>query len=306
MLGRQEIGAVRRKTMIDLHLHTTASDGRCTPEELVDRAYQVGLRTISVTDHDTRAGEAAARSAAQARGMTFVSGIEITAVHGGKDVHVLAYGLPADVSELTSLIGEQRARRVSRAREIADRLARLNVPIDVDALVASAESASGKALARPQIAQSLIAAGHVSSVAEAFDRFLGEGSPAYVPHQGTSPAEVITLVNRSGGVASVAHPGQLKKDELLESLVENAGLECLEVYHSSHDLPTQHHYLAIANRLGLVATGGSDFHGPETRRAEFFGLVTLPLQDFERLCALIADAHARLNPHCLGQPTNVA
>jgi 3',5'-nucleoside bisphosphate phosphatase len=278
--------------MIDLHLHTTASDGRCTPEDLVARAFAVGIRTMSVTDHDTRAGEPAARAAAESRGMTFISGIEITAVHDGKDVHVLAYGLPNDVPELTALVTQQRARRVARAREIGERLARLNVPIDVDALVTSAQSASGKAIARPQIAQSLIAAGHVSTVAEAFDRFLGESSPAYVPHQGTSPADVIALVNRSGGVASIAHPGQLKKDELIGTLVE-AGLQCLEAYHSSHDEQAQAHYLSIARRLGLAVTGGSDFHGDGTRRAEFFGLVGLPSADFDRLNELLAEARAR-------------
>jgi predicted metal-dependent phosphoesterase TrpH len=281
---------VRVSVSIDLHLHTTASDGRCTPEELVRTAFALGIRVLSVTDHDTRAGEAPARAAAKALGMEFISGIEITSVHEGKDVHVLAYGLPAHVPTLDSLLSGQRQRRVERAREIAGRLARLGVPIDDDALMASANSRSGKAIARPQIAQCLIAAGHVSSVAEAFERFLDERAPAYVPHHGVSPADVIALVAECGGVASLAHPGQMKKDHLIEELVD-AGLPCLEAYHSSHDDATQRHYLEVARRFGLGVTGGSDFHGDGTRRAEYFGVIGLPRPDLEHLKALLALAN---------------
>lgn len=274
---------------IDLHLHTTASDGRCTPEDLVARVAAAGIRVMSVTDHDTRAAESAARAAAKAHGIEFVSGIEITAVHGGKDVHVLGYGLPSDIAELDTLLADQRRRRIERAREIADRLARLNVPIDVDALMATAANGSGKAIARPQIAAFLVSAGHVSSIAEAFDRYLDERSPAYVPHQGVSPVEIVTLIGRHGGVASLAHPGQLEKDHVIEELVE-AGMPCLEVYHSSHPEDVQQHYAAMASRFGLVPTGGSDFHGEGTRRSEFFGVVGLPEAEFERLKAVLAGA----------------
>jgi predicted metal-dependent phosphoesterase TrpH len=273
--------------MIDLHLHTTASDGRCSPEDLVSRAWNAGIRVMSVTDHDTRAGEAAARAAAVDRGMEFISGIEITSVHAGKDVHVLGYNLPARVPDIDALVSGQRELRVGRAREIAQRLDRAGAPIDIDALVTSAASASGKALARPQIAQSLIAAGHVSSVAEAFDRFLGEDSPAYVPHQGASPVTVVDLIRRSGGISSLAHPGQYKRDELIPSLVE-AGLACIEAYHSSHDEATRNHYIALAATLGVALTGGSDYHGEGTRRAEFFGVVTLPREAFDRFRELLS------------------
>jgi predicted metal-dependent phosphoesterase TrpH len=277
--------------VVDLHLHTTASDGRCTPDELVDLAFAAGIRVMSVTDHDTRAGESDARRAAEALGMDFLSGIEITSVHGGKDVHVLAYGLPSNVPALDDVLAAQRERRTSRAREIAARLARLNVPIDVDALVASARNRSGKALARPQIAEQLVIAGHVSSIAEAFDRYLDERAPAYVPHEGITPAEVVELVSVSGGVASLAHPGQLKKDDVIAEMVD-AGLPCIEAYHSSHDAQTQAHYLELARRFGLAVTGGSDFHGHGTRRAEFFGVVGLPPAELERLKTILATAGA--------------
>ena len=268
--------------VVDLHLHTTASDGRCTPEDLVDRCARAGLRVISVTDHDTRAGEAAARARALERGIEFVSGIEITSVHHGKDVHVLAYNLPKDVPDLEALIAEQRQLRVKRAREIAERLARAGAPIDIDALVASASHASGRAVARPQIAQYLIAAGHVSTVTEAFDRFLGETCEAYVPHQGASPATVVAMIVRGGGVASLAHPGRLNRDEIIPDLV-GAGLACIEAYHSTHDASAQARYLDIAGRHSLLVTGGSDYHGDGTRHADCFGVVGLDPAAFERL-----------------------
>jgi hypothetical protein len=268
--------------VIDLHMHTTASDGRCTPAELVQRAWDAGIRTMSVTDHDTTAAVAPAVEAADAVGMTVVPGIEITSVHGGKDVHVLGYFLPESTPALSELLATQRRLRIERAIEIAERLARLGAPIDVHALVEAASARGGKSLARPQIAQALIASGHVATVAEAFDRFLSEESPAYVPHRGASPAEVVQLVNAAGGVASLAHPGYRPKDEIIPALVD-AGLAAIEVYHSSHDGQAQEHYASVAQRYDLIPTGGSDFHGEGTRRAEFFGVVHLPVAHFDRL-----------------------
>jgi predicted metal-dependent phosphoesterase TrpH len=268
--------------VIDLHLHTTASDGTCSPESLVERAWQVGIRTMSVTDHDTMAGVAPATAAAATYGMTVIPGIEITAVQDGRDVHVLAYFLAEDAPGLQEMLAQQRRNRKERAAEIADRLAALGAPIDIAPLLESANRTGGKALARPQIARALVAAGHVASVAEAFDVYLSETRPAYVPHRGASPADVVELVIAAGGVASLAHPGQLNKDALIPSLVE-AGLGAIEAYHSSHDAETQSHYLTLAARHGVGVTGGSDFHGEAARRAEFFGVTQLPQEHFDDL-----------------------
>jgi predicted metal-dependent phosphoesterase TrpH len=268
--------------VIDLHMHTTASDGTCTPERLVERAWHAGIRTMSVTDHDTMAGVAPACAAAAAYGMVVIPGIEITAVDDGRDVHVLAYFVSDDAAGLQELLGSQRSNRVERAKEIADRLAALGAPIDVAPLLDSAAGRGGKALARPQIARALVAAGHASSVGDAFDRYLGEDGPAYVPHCGASPADVVELVSAAGGIVSLAHPGTLRKDHLIPRLVE-AGLDAIEAYHSSHDAATEAHYLALARRYGTAVTGGSDFHGDGTRRAEFFGVTNLPAGRFEEL-----------------------
>jgi hypothetical protein len=267
--------------VIDLHTHTTASDGRCSPEELVQGAWDKGIRIISVTDHDTMAGAGAAAAAASAQGMAFIPGIEITSVHGGRDVHVLAYFLEQLSEELTVLLTEQRTNRIQRAQLIAERLVAAGAPIDVDNLRQTASAPGGKSIARPQIAQALVAAGHVATVAEAFERFLGEDGPAYVPHQGASPAEVVELIVRGGGVASLAHPGYTKKDDIIPDLV-GAGLTAIEAYHSSHDAPTTARYMELAQRYGLAVTGGSDFHGAGTRRSEFFGVTNLPREEFDR------------------------
>ena len=275
--------------MIDLHTHTTASDGRCTPEELVQRAQAVGITTLSVTDHDTFGGVSAATAAANVCGLRLIPGIEITSVYLGKDVHVLAYFVGEETPGLMPLLDTQRQQRLERALEIARRLETLGAPIDVQQLVDLATSPGGKAIARPQLADMLIAAGHVSSIAEAFERFLGEASPAYVPHRGASPAEVVELVARGGGAASLAHPGYrgagpaLSKDELIPELIE-AGLVAIEAIHSSHDALTEAHYVDLARQHGLAVTGGSDYHGEGTRRAEFFGVVHLPAVDFDDLC----------------------
>jgi predicted metal-dependent phosphoesterase TrpH len=266
--------------VIDLHAHTTASDGRCSPQELIERAAARGIATLAVTDHDTMAAHADAAVAARTAGVDFVPGIEITSVYKGKDAHVLGYFLDPDTPGLETLIAGQRSRRVTRAREIAAALERLGAPIDLDALLATAGSRSGKAIARPQIAQALIQAGHVATVAEAFERYLGEGCGAYVAHTGASPMEVVELIAAGGGIASLAHPGTLKKDEVIAEM-RDAGMAALEVYHSSHDEEATAHYLGIARSLGLAVTGGSDYHGEGVRRAEFFGVTHLPAAEYD-------------------------
>jgi predicted metal-dependent phosphoesterase TrpH len=269
--------------MIDLHLHTNASDGLCSPENLVHRAAAAGISALSVTDHDTMAGVAAARSAARALDLAFVPGIEITAVEAGRDVHVLGYFLDEDAAPLRHLLAAQRQHRVERAREIAARLDRAGAPIDVDALLGAA-AARGGTVARPQVAAALVSAAHAASIADAFDRFLDEGCVAYVPHAGASAAEVVRTIVMCGGVASLAHPGETRRDDLLPSLVE-AGLGALEAVHSAHDEATRARYLELAAAYGLGVSGGSDYHGEGRRRSEFLGRVGLGRVQFAAFCA---------------------
>ena len=274
--------------LIDLHLHTTASDGRCTAEALIERAWNAGIRTLAVTDHDTMAAIPRAAELAAVRGMTFVPGIEITAVADGRDVHVLGYFLQPDSPELTELIANQRYERVVRAREIVDRLSGAGAPLDDDLLFGADGEFAGATIARPQIAQALIRAGHVSSISEAFDRFLGVGCPGYVPHKGPRPETVVTSIVRAGGIASLAHPGPLGRDDLMPSLID-AGLAAVEAYHSDHDEGTQKRYVQMARDFDLAVTGGSDYHGNGRARDAFFGVIGLPPEEFARLTSRTAN-----------------
>lgn len=283
--------------MIDLHTHTTASDGALTPRELVERAHGLGIRTLSVTDHDTLAGVSEASAAADARSMELLPGIEITAVHKSRDVHMLAYFLDPDPPGLAPFLERQRRDRTRRAREMTVRLAALGAPIDLESLIAGAEAA-GKAVARPTVARALLDAGHVTSLQQAFDRWLADGRPAYVPRTGASPVEVVRLVTRCGGLPVLAHPGLLRRDELIPELVA-AGLGAIEVYHSDHDEGARSRYLRVAAQHGLVVSGGSDFHGDDHPRARCFGRVGLPRERFMPLFTRVLEAHAAVHEQSL-------
>lgn len=265
--------------MIDLHLHTTASDGTLAPAALVARAAAAGLRVIAVTDHDTLDGLPEARGAAAAHGLRVIDGVEITAVEEQRDVHMLAYFVDPSDAALLAFLSAQRTDRLRRVREIAGRLAALGFPIDVESLLASAAETPGRSIGRPQIASALVAAGHARDRDDAFDRLLGNDCPAYVPRRGASPDEVIAIVRDAGGLVSMAHPGLTKKDHLIPRLAA-AGLTALEVRHSDHDAATEQRYRTLAAQHGLAVSGGSDFHGDSGRRAAMLGAVTLPAEDF--------------------------
>jgi predicted metal-dependent phosphoesterase TrpH len=267
--------------LIDLHLHTTASDGRCTPEELVARAASAGLTVLSVTDHDTTAALPIVSVLAVARGLEFVPGIEITAVSGESDVHVLGYFIDHHSVALNRFLQGQRADRVRRTRAIAARLAELGKPIDIERIVDEACGAD-RPVGRPHIAAALVRAGHTGTVREAFDTLIGEGLPAYVPRQGATPSEVVATIARAGGVASLAHPGLLGHDELIPDLARG-GLHALEAYHSDHSPDTTAKYLSLAAALRLAVSGGSDYHGPESHHAAGLGEVALPKEHYVRL-----------------------
>ncbi|MFN7979862.1 MAG: PHP domain-containing protein [Vicinamibacterales bacterium] len=274
--------------MIDLHMHTTASDGRCSPEELVDRVAAAGVTTFAVTDHDTVASLPDARRLGAQRGLTLVPGIEITAVYEARDVHVLGYWCDETSSDLLAFLEAQRARRVERVERIAHALAKAGAPIDVRPVIDDALARPGATVGRPALARALVAAGHASSVQDAFDRLLGLGCPGYVGRHGVPPGEVAELVHAAGGIASLAHPGVTRRDEMIATWAAD-GIDALEAYHSDHDAASCERYLAVADRLGLAVSGGSDFHGDDgsgarvTRRE--VGGVTLPVDRFERLVA---------------------
>ena len=262
--------------MIDLHLHTTASDGTLEPSALVARAAAAGLRVIAVTDHDTLAGLPEAREAATSRGLRLIDGVEITAVDEGHDVHMLAYFVDPGDAALAGFLASQRADRERRVLEIAARLASLGAPIDIGPVILRR---AGGSMGRPQIADALVAAGHARDREDAFDRFIGSDRPAFVPRQGPAPVDVIRIVGRAGGLVSMAHPALTRRDELIPRLA-SAGLAALEARHSDHDAAAERHYRELASRYGLAVTGGSDFHGDIRDTAALLGTFVLPEEDF--------------------------
>jgi predicted metal-dependent phosphoesterase TrpH len=267
--------------VIDLHLHTTFSDGTDTPAELVRACREAGIATMSVTDHDTTAGLSAASGEADGAAIAFVPGIEITAAWRGTDVHVLGYFFDPESAVLKSFLAGQLEDRIRRARAVGDRLASLGVPIDMEALIARY---TDRPVLRPHFAQALAEAGHVEGEWEAFERYIGAGRPAYVARQGATPAEAVAIIRRAGGISSMAHPGVTGTDDLIPALAA-AGLDALEAYHTDHTPDDTARYVALARRLDLAVTGGSDFHGFRSEHSNGFGTVCLPDPDFAAFSA---------------------
>jgi predicted metal-dependent phosphoesterase TrpH len=269
--------------LIDLHLHTTASDGRCTPAELVRLARAASLTVIAATDHDTTAAVGDVGRSAALEGIEAIAGIEVTAVEDGRDVHVLGYFIDPDRAELQQFLAAQRAHRLARVREIAARLDALGMPVDIETVLADATRDPSRSVGRPQIARAMIAGGYVTTVDEAFARWLGRECPAFVPRVGASPEVVIATIHEAGGLASLAHPGRTDIDERITSL-RDAGLDALEAFHSDHDEAARERYARLARSLGLQVTGGSDFHG-DPARATCPGSTTLPAAHWRALLA---------------------
>ena len=254
-----------------------------SPSDLVARAARAGITMLSVTDHDTTAGLAEARSAAGRYGVGFVDGIEITAVERGRDVHVLGYFFDAGDAALQRFLERQRDERRRRVSEIAARLRELGMRVDASKILASVDGCRGRSIGRPALADALVAEGSATTRSEAFDLWLGEGRPAFVPRRGAGGLEVVHVIHAAGGLASIAHPGLLEMDDLVEALATR-GLDALEARHSDHDDAVETRYREMAARLGLAVSGGSDFHGEDGRRREL-GAVALPRDDFDRLAA---------------------
>lgn len=282
--------------MIDLHLHTTASDGAFRPRDVVSKAWQAGLRTIAITDHDTVAGVAEAEDAGRALGMQVIAGIEVTAVTDSRDIHVLGYVVDRADPDLLAFLSNQRADRIARVREIARRLGSLGLPIDVDAVLAPYAGRPDRAVGRPAVARALVVAGHAASITAAFETLIGSGRPAFVPRRGAPPEAVIRVIHASGGIASLAHPGLLRSDEMIPRLAA-AGLDALEAYHSEHAPADVERYRRLAEQHGLAVSGGSDFHGESRHPRAVPGSVRLPVEDFDRLLARLPAAARAADVH---------
>jgi len=246
---------------IDLHSHSTASDGTDSPAQLVAAAGAADLDVVALTDHDTVSGWDDAAAAAQLAGITVVPGAEISCRWHGVSLHLLAYLFDRNDAALLAEMERTRSGRVSRAEIMVAQLA-TRYPITWPQVQ---RHASGGTIGRPHIADALVASGVVSSRDEAFDRFLHSRSPYYVPHVAPEPVHAVRLVRAAGGVAVFAHPGAQARGAVVpDSLIGEmaaAGMLGLEVAHRDHDEPTRTRLRALAGELGLLVTGSSDYHG---------------------------------------------
>lgn len=241
---------------VDLHSHSTASDGALAPEEVVATAARAGLSALALTDHDTLAGVAAAKEAGERLGVRIVAGVELSLMDGEKEVHMLGLHI-ARVDVLQAELEAVRDSRKSRAEQIVAKMNALGVPVTIGAVFAEA---AGGAVGRPHIARALIAGGWVRDQREAFDRYLGAGRPANVEKQRITIADGIRLIHECGGIAVIAHPGGDGRRERVEPLIA-LGLDGLEVKHPGHSGEDTLRIGALADHFGLVKSGGSDWHG---------------------------------------------
>ena len=277
----------------DLHTHSRRSDGVLAPEELVAAAAASGVTTLAIADHDTLAGYREVVAAGLVPpGLELVPAVEINALVTRDlglwegELHILGYGMDPDDEAFEATLAGQRAQRRIRFDRTVERLRELNLP--VDAQVAALPRDGDDALGRPTLARALMAAGYASSVEDAFRRLLGHGCPAYVPRQGLGPVEAIAAIRGAGGLAALAHFREAPdRPEVVRELVE-AGLGGLEVYYRAFDRPAVEAVGRVAADLGLVPTGGTDYHGDTGSYADAHRQVWLPPEAVEQLFERLA------------------
>ena len=249
---------------IDLHTHSSVSDGTDTPAELVRKAHAVGLDVVALTDHDTFDGLDEAAAESERLGILLVRGMELSCSRGGDSVHVLAYGVDPANPALAAEMARVRDGRLGRLAGVLAKLAELGVPVSEAEVMA--QVGDSPSVGRPHIADALIKAGHVRDRQEAFDRFLADGGPAHVHRYTIEVERGIDLVHEAGGLAVIAHPWGRGREyvlpsRVLEALARDHGLDGIEVDHQDHDSETRQRLRTLADDLGLLATGSSDYHG---------------------------------------------
>jgi predicted metal-dependent phosphoesterase TrpH len=256
--------------LIDLHVHSTASDGSRPPAEVVAEARRVGLTAFALTDHDTVDGVAEACAAGAQLGVRVIAGVELSAVEDDRETHILGLHL-ADRAVMATRLAALRDMRRLRAERIVARLNEIGVRIDFSAVL---EQANGAAIGRPHVARAMVGEGWAVDLRDAFDRYLGAGRPAYVAKDRLTARDAIGLIHEAGGLAVMAHPAQTGIRERVEPLVD-AGLDGLEVRHPSHSAEDVARLTALVEFFGLVPSGGSDWHGAADG-ARVLGMMKVP------------------------------
>lgn len=263
----------------DLHIHTAFSDGTCSPEEIVSLAKEAGLTAIAITDHDTVAGIDRAKQAGRSAGLEIVPGIELTTEDFEAELHILGYFIDRRDPGLLQALMQIQQGREKRIFKICDKLAELGLELDPERVFALA---GHRAAGRPHVAKAMIEAGLVKDFKEAFRKYINFRGPAYVSHYKLSPAEAIKLIRAAGGLAVFGHPAVSNCDQALPELI-SAGLAGIEAYYSGHNSSQTRHYLGLAEKYGLLVTGGSDFHGTGAGREIKLGELALSDELMDKL-----------------------
>ena len=270
----------------DLHIHTNCSDGSDTPGEVVRNALQKELRCIAVTDHDIVDGVEPAVAAAQGTGLEVIAGVELSTNLNGADIHILGYCFDTRHAFLDERLRLFRNARIERVRKMTEKFQAMGMNISADDIFSFADSG---AVGRPHVAQALLHKGYVKTLREAFDKFIAQGRPAYVPKLQQTPAQAIALIHQAGGAAVMAHPMQTLRDELIPGFVE-AGLDGLEVYYPNISRNVIEFYERIADKHHLIKTGGSDAHG-RFRSYSPIGMVRVDYEVVGQLKAAAGNRH---------------
>lgn len=268
---------------IDLHIHTTASDGRLTPAEVVARASRLGLKAIAITDHDSVEGIAEALDEAQKHPeLLVIPGVEMGTDAPAGEIHILGYFIDHRSTELAVALRKLRDSRVDRGNAMISRLDRLGVQLDRGHV---AGIAAGASVGRPHIAQAMVERGYVNSISEAFERYIGADGPAFVEREKLTPAETVRLINKTGGLAVLAHPASLEDLDSTISELKKEGLVGIEVHYKDYDQATVATLARAASIHGLIRCGGTDFHGFEASRLDI-GQTDIPQDTVDRLLRL--------------------
>jgi predicted metal-dependent phosphoesterase TrpH len=241
----------------DLHTHTTYSDGAFSPYELVKRAKSAGLSIISITDHDTVDGIDEAIEVGKELDVEVIPGVELSTRLNDQEVHILGYFIDYKNKTLLEALALFREERLRRAERIVNKLNKMNIPLTMESVLANT---SGGSVGRPHIATALVNDGHAGTYKEAFNKYIGDGKPAYEKKEQFSPVDTVRLIAEAGGLSFLAHPGKWMEDKLLFELIKS-GLDGIEVIHPSHSQELIDHYRGIVNEYCLLESGGSDFHG---------------------------------------------
>lgn len=269
---------MQQEKWIDLHLHSTYSDGRHTPRELVEFAVDRKLAAISISDHDCLDGFRYLPEATAGTGIEFISGIELSCVNNGRDLHVLGYGVDVNDTEFQDMLARFRKSRELRGIKIIEKLNAIGVKIDAETVF---EKAGEGALGRPHIAEALVEGGYTKDFSEAFNRYIGEDCPAYVEKFKLDPNDAIGHIRKSGGLAFVAHAGYYMEDMDVFYELLDCGFDGIEIYHPNHSPSVFNTLAGIAEERGLLVSGGSDFHGFAERDA--VGEPKVPYELFEKI-----------------------